>query len=97
MTKKILSLLFSMAFLLVACKPTSLTQPPVTETPTQVVKPTSQPTVAASASQPGCTVVSRSSDPSESGESPIPDVGERDWVKGPADAYVTIVEYGDFQ
>jgi len=27
----------------------------------------------------------------------VPPVGEGDWIKGPADAAVTMIEYGDFQ
>lgn len=44
---------------------------------------------------PGCTVVSQANSSPE--DSPFPQVSEKDWVQGPEDAYVTIIEYGDFQ
>jgi cyclophilin family peptidyl-prolyl cis-trans isomerase/protein-disulfide isomerase len=46
---------------------------------------------------PGCTVISRQPtlDPSEI--SLIPPPTNKDWSQGPGDAYVTIIEYGDFQ
>lgn len=97
MTKKILSFLFIFAWLLAACKPASSTQAPPTETSAQVVKPTVQSTTLAPVSQPGCTVISRTAETDPNGDSPIPDVSEQDWVMGPPDAYVTIIEYGDFQ
>ncbi len=45
----------------------------------------------------GCTVASRQPTPGPTQESIFPPVGESDWVKGPADAKVTIIEYSDFQ
>jgi hypothetical protein len=47
--------------------------------------------------QPGCTVTSRKAGLDPTAESPIPPVNQNDWVIGPEDAYVTIIEYGDFQ
>lgn len=47
--------------------------------------------------QPGCTLSSRQSTPSPTQESLLPAPTEKDWVQGPADAAVTIVEYSDFQ
>lgn len=97
MTRKILSLLFVFAWLLTACKPASSTQAPPTETAAQLNQPTAQATTVTQASQPGCTVVSRTAETDPTGDSPIPEISEQDWVIGPPDAYVTIIEYGDFQ
>lgn len=97
MIRKLLSVLFVFMMLLTACKPASSTEAPPTEAPTQVIKPTVQATSVTSASQPGCTVTSRSTNSETEGESLIPPVGEKDWVKGSPDAYATIIEYGDFQ
>ena len=44
---------------------------------------------------PGCTVVSQTS--ASSGDSPFPEISAEDWVHGPDDAYVSLIEYGDFQ
>jgi len=52
---------------------------------------------ATATKQPGCTVTSRKASLDPTQESPIPPVGESDWAIGPEDAYVTIIEYGDFQ
>jgi len=46
---------------------------------------------------PGCTVVSPRPTPGPTEESLFPPVNENDWILGPVDADVTIVEYGDFQ
>jgi len=45
----------------------------------------------------GCTVVSRQPTPGPTEQSIFPPVGEADWIKGAADAKVTIIEYSDFQ
>jgi cyclophilin family peptidyl-prolyl cis-trans isomerase/protein-disulfide isomerase len=55
-------------------------------------------TAAAPAAVPvGCTVVSAQPTPGPTQESLFPSVSTTDWVRGPADASVTIVEYADFQ
>jgi cyclophilin family peptidyl-prolyl cis-trans isomerase/protein-disulfide isomerase len=59
--------------------------------------PTSPPSAVAFSREPGCTVVTRPSTPDPTQQSPIPPVGAQDWVKGPADAPLTIIEYSDFQ
>jgi hypothetical protein len=84
-----------LAFLVPACAgavpqaPTTVPQasptlPPATFAPT----PTNQP---------ACSVVSASYLPKASPNSPIPLVSELDWSRGPVDAPLTIIEYGDFQ
>ncbi len=50
----------------------------------------------ASALLAGCTVVSQT-EPQATPILPFPQVTEADWARGPEDAYVTIVEYADFQ
>jgi hypothetical protein len=44
-----------------------------------------------------CTVVSRQPTPGPTEPSIVPAVSDTDWVHGPEDAKVTIIEYGDFQ
>ena len=43
-----------------------------------------------------CTLVT-SGEPSDQANSPLGEVEETDWVRGPADAAVTVIEYSDFQ
>ena len=62
--------------------------PSVSPTPT---------TVTAAANTPGCSVVSETFAPEPPADSPFPPVSETDWAQGPANAKVTLVEYGDFQ
>ncbi len=46
---------------------------------------------------PGCSVVNTGFAPQRPPNSPFPDVSASDWRRGPADAPITIIEYGDFQ
>ncbi len=46
--------------------------------------------------EPGCTVKS-DRQPNPTVESLLSPVTEKDWTKGPGDAYVTIMDYSDFQ
>ena len=46
--------------------------------------------------EPGCTVRS-DQQPDPTVESLLSPVTEKDWTKGPDDAYVTIMDYSDFQ
>jgi len=46
---------------------------------------------------PGCTVISRQPTQNPEQESLLPPPSDRDWVQGPDHAFVTIIEYGDFQ
>lgn len=88
----------SLALILAAC------QSPVPEAPTATLPPPPSPTPVALATQPetgnrtpGCTVASLSLPDGPPTDSPIPPVSAQDWTRGPAEAPVTITEYGDFQ
>jgi hypothetical protein len=100
MRKSILLLLLLTAVLLVGCLPQVQATP--TSTPTTSARPAptvvlSVPTQAALSPDSGCTVVTQKPTPGPTAESIFPPVTETDWVKGPADAKVTIIEYSDFQ
>jgi protein-disulfide isomerase len=45
----------------------------------------------------GCTVITKQPTPGPTAESIFPPVSDKDHVKGPANAKVTIIEYSDFQ
>ncbi len=45
----------------------------------------------------GCTVESPFPTPGPTQQSMFPTASDQDWVFGSSDAYVTIIEYGDFQ
>lgn len=45
----------------------------------------------------GCTVVSPRPTPGPTEQSIFPPVGDLDWVIGPQEASITLVEYSDFQ
>lgn len=64
--------------------------------PMTTVEP-NQPVATQKASPPGCTVVSPQPTAGPTEQSLFPPVSDSDWVQGPATAYVTIIEYGDFQ
>ena len=90
---KILSLILLAAFL-TACggmQNGAENEPQLVPTQGELVAPptAAQPVVAAS-----CTVTSQYI---EEAGIPFAEVQADDWVAGPDDAYVTIVEYGDFQ
>ena len=72
----------------------ALTASPVAEQPTAAANPATTAEIGPAA-PPGCTVVSQDTAAPE--DSPFPEISEQDWVLGPADAYVSIIEYGDFQ
>jgi len=46
---------------------------------------------------PGCTVVSPRPTPGPTEQSLFPPANEEDWVSGPENAAITIIEYSDFQ
>ena len=66
--------------------------PPLPEvSPTPATEQTGNP------GEENCTVVSRQPTPGPTEQSLVSEVSEADWVHGPEDATVTIIEYGDFQ
>ena len=100
MRKSFLWSLLLVAVLLGGC----LQQPQATptSTPTTAAQPT--PTVGLTVPEesvilpdPGCTVVTLKPTPGPTQASAFPPISDTDWVKGPAEAKVTIIEYSDFQ
>jgi hypothetical protein len=109
MMKKIVTLLLILVVFLVACQsaPASPTEaepaqigenapstelPPLPEvSPTPATEQTGNPGGA------NCTVVSSQPEPGPTEQSIVSAVSEADWVHGPQDAEITIIEYGDFQ
>jgi predicted small lipoprotein YifL len=99
----LLSLILLLAIALSACG--SLTPPPAATVsqPTAIVEQTApaesqaaEPTTASTPSTPECRVDTSSQSNLEM-EKLFPTVGTTEWSKGPANAYVHIIEYSDFQ
>lgn len=92
-----LLVVFALVGLLSACLPVSRT---VGEEPTLPPEPTTEvqsiPTEE-SPGEPTCVPVPPLPDPSEEELAIFSPDPEKDWIKGPDDALVTIVEYADFQ
>ena len=110
MFKKIFTLSLLLSVFLAACQsaatsPTALPvaeedagQTPATDSPAlPEVSPTPSTGEAEVQGESTCTVVSRQPTPGPTEESIVPPVSASDWVHGPEDAKVTIIEYGDFQ
>ncbi len=106
MKNRLTLLLIVLAMLLAACQSQNTpVSPPATEASSpaltqEAASPAESEQPAATAlvgpvAPPGCTVVSQETTPDE--ESPFLPITEQDWTQGPEDAYVTILEYGDFQ
>ena len=107
MLKKIVILLVLLSTFLAACSSSTTGLP--TETPVETEAPRTEipPSPEASPTQDAgqateqaeayCTVVSRQPTPGPTEQSLVPLVGDEDWTKGPDDALVTFIEYGDFQ
>lgn len=71
-----------------------------TATPDATKKPVGQVAATATSSLPlssGCTIQSRKTVPNPTVQSLLPAVTKEDWVVGPEDAKITILEYSDFQ
>jgi cyclophilin family peptidyl-prolyl cis-trans isomerase/protein-disulfide isomerase len=88
--------------LLAGCQGYSPSNADINENPEPLLEPTktapsntlSQPTDTTPA---GCTVISPDPTPGPTEESMFAPITEKDWTIGPADATVTILEYGDYQ
>ncbi len=100
MLKQPLIAVLSLALVLAACQAatpqaSTPTFTPVSAAPTVVEEKTPAPT--SSGAQMACTVVSQQPTPGPTVQSLFPPVGEQDWVRGAENAFVTIMEYSDFQ
>ena len=83
-----------MVLLLAACAQTG--QGESAATPTQATVEPVEATSATSALA-RCVAESRQSTPDPTMQAILPPIDSQDWVKGPEDASVTFIEYGDFQ
>ncbi len=100
MRKSILKVLILTAVVLSGCLPQVQATSTLTATPTTQPAPTvalTVPTQTALVLDSGCTVVTQKPTPGPTPVSIYPPVTDADWVKGPASAKVTIIEYSDFQ
>ncbi len=95
--RKYIILLMLMAIGLSACLPVNITP---TTAPKSSPVPTAGLTVPNAAEvlpDSGCTVVTQKPTPGPTAKPNYPSVTASDWVKGPANARVTLIEYSDFQ
>jgi hypothetical protein len=100
MRKYILLFLMLASVVLAGCLPQVQASPTPTATTRARPAPTVVLTVPAQAAlspDSGCTVITKQPTPGPTAESIFPSVTDTDWVKGPANAKVTIIEYSDFQ
>jgi hypothetical protein len=102
MKKLFILFLILMAIALAGCLPQVQATPTQIPTDTTAVRPAptvvlTVPTESAFLPDSGCTVITKKPTPGPTAESIFPAVTEKDWVKGPATARVTIIEYSDFQ
>jgi hypothetical protein len=87
-------LLSGLALLLSACR-SAPGSAPATGAPTATREPSIPTATPGEPMQ--CTLVSAQPTPGPTEQSLFPSVGERDWIKGPDSASLTIIEYSDFQ
>ncbi len=100
MRKANILLLVLTTLLLAGCLPQAQATPAATPTATPRLAPTVVLTVPAQTAllpDSGCTVITQKPTPGPTQPSVFPSVSSSDWVKGPANAKVTIIEYSDFQ
>ncbi len=100
MRKNLLLTLMLAAVVLSSCLPQVQATP--TNTATATARPLStavqsNPTQAELLPDSGCTVITLKPTPGPTPVPVYPPVTDSDWVKGPASAKVTIIEYSDFQ
>jgi hypothetical protein len=104
MKKRILVYITALAIIVTACAQSN-PQPAETNSAAQPTKevPTQQNLTSEDTSppekdgQPGCTVVDPDPTPDPTLQAIFPPPGDNEWTKGPKNAHVTIIEYGDFQ
>jgi protein-disulfide isomerase len=100
MRKYILLFLMLASVVLAGCLPQVQATPTLTPTINTRPAPTVVLTVPAQAAlspDSGCTVITQKPTPGPTPVTIYPPVTASDWVKGPASAKVTIIEYSDFQ
>ena len=100
MRKFILLYMLVVALMVAGCLQQTQANPTSTATTIAHPAPTTVVTVPAQAAlfpESGCTVVTQKPTEGPTPTSIYPTVTDTDWVKGPASASVTIVEYSDFQ
>ena len=105
MQSKTLIVILLAVMLLGACQPAQTAQVGEPTSGTQVKAPeataepteANQPTVASGEPMAGCRVTGSKLKPDPTMEALFPAVSEKDWVTGPRDATVTVIEYSDFQ
>lgn len=100
MAKRLIILLPLIIIMVSACaqnntRVTPTTEPTLESTLVEQEKPS---TLLGTATKvPGCTVRSQKPTPDATRQALLPPPSDDDWKKGKDDAYVTIIEYGDFQ
>ncbi len=100
MRKVYLILLVLASIVLAGCLPTAPLSPATTPTARTRPAPTvvlNVPGQQAQSPDSGCTVITQKPTPGPTEASIFPPISSTDWVKGPANARVTIIEYSDFQ
>jgi protein-disulfide isomerase len=100
MRRFILLFLMLASVVLASCLPQVQATPTLTATTKASPAPTVVLTVPAEVAispDSGCTVITQKPTPGPTPVSIYPPVTDLDWVKGPASAKVTIIEYSDFQ
>ena len=100
MRKFILLFMMLASVVLAACLPQVQATPTLTATTNARPAPTVVLTVPAQEAlfpDSGCTVITKKPTPGPTAQTIYPPVTDLDWVKGPASAKVTIIEYSDFQ
>ncbi|HIE38671.1 MAG TPA: hypothetical protein EYH30_03805 [Anaerolineales bacterium] len=95
--RKALFLTIAVALLAVAAGCGGEEPPPTSNVPTLVVTPTvPTATTPPATTEPG-QAVCRAAPPVGTVAEGLPPVTDQDWIRGPADAPITMIEYADFQ
>lgn len=100
MRKPLLLFILLVSLSLSSCLPETQVSPTATATQKASPVPTislALPTEIGVPVSADCTVVTLRPSPGATAETAYPVVTAADWSEGPADAKITIVEYGDFQ